>query len=364
MLNTKFLESTKGILVLKFMEAIEVIACIPQDMAVVAHEQSLYTFSFSNWGEEILPCSFKDELKALEWWKLHATASVVSASAHTGDTTRVQTTLGSFAYPNISLSWEERSVLVSTCMSTAEVVDRPCDPEDLLESCGPADWEEGNPIGGLLRESLELGFEIPLPCPGLIISSRGGRNFGQASVHYTGWVWSPAGRQDLLTKGTRGFIPYPLGRLVIVGFPTKREATSPGGTAHPISWACISRLSCGIHRLRGWSPTRSSATLGTASASWGAAPWRRQGRARSAGSQGVDWMEWRLQEGFLSRVHLLRMHCFEFFGVCETILQQLFDVCADLLYFCTLISPCKKSNKSVHTSNSRRKIVAHASWIK
>ena len=42
MLNTKFLESTKGILDLNSMEAIEVIACIP--MALVAHEQSLYTF--------------------------------------------------------------------------------------------------------------------------------------------------------------------------------------------------------------------------------------------------------------------------------------------------------------------------------
>ena len=142
MLNIKFLEWTKGILDLNFMEVTEVIASIPQALALVAHEQSLdIHFDFDFLTEEIKYCLALSMMscKALEWWNLCAWASVVSASAHTGDATRVLYPLWASSPTPLSLSWEETSVLVS--LLTAEVVDRPCDPGDRLESSGPADPE-------------------------------------------------------------------------------------------------------------------------------------------------------------------------------------------------------------------------------
>ena len=66
MLNIKFLEWTKGILVLNFMESTEAIACIPPDYGLRGPWTILgHTFWFSNQEKEILLCSFKDELYRL-----------------------------------------------------------------------------------------------------------------------------------------------------------------------------------------------------------------------------------------------------------------------------------------------------------
>ena len=318
--------------------------------------------------------------KALEWWNLRAWASVVSASAHTGDAT--YNPLWASSPTPLSLSWEETSVLVS--LSTAEVVDPVTTAvANTVEESSPVGrrlWTSGKEdvdkgaiwlLASLVRgaegwwilvskgETSSLG-ECPswgslgelwacwprggepdrrlaerksgvgvwdsasMPWADNLFSGRSGLRTGVSSLHWLSLI-SRRSRAESSMSVARTSSPRepgvssrtPLGDLLLLASPTQTRGDltrSYLGRRHcnPIG-SCISRLRRGIHRLRGTIlldevPTRSSATLGTASAFRGAAPWQfgRQGGA-SAESQVVDWMEW--------RVHLLRMHCLEFFGV-------------------------------------------------